>query len=269
MIRSQLYRLATRASAPNKLFSLQVVRPAAVAALSSGHCVLPAAARSWFSTKIKHDDELLEKTFSDEFDESDSLEKGKQELTKKQGKAVKIRDSQHMRPFVGRHPFFDRSFFDDFFAPSSFWNRGDPFAPFFARRDPFMDIMPVLHSQIPRDPAMTLLRSSPGYEIKESNEAYEIAVDVPDGVGASDMTVELENDGTVLHLSGGRKVEEEGVSTETRFDQHFTIGTLNVDSDKISANLSDGVLTVTVPKLQVEAAEEEEEQKHTIPITEK
>ena len=149
--------------------------------------------------------------------------------------------------------------FDDFFS-------GDPFAPFFSKpfRDPLFDfgVMPVLK----RFPTgnMTLLRSSPGYEIKESDSTYEIAIDIPDEVHASDMKVELEENGTVLHVSGERKVEEKNKVVQSRFEKLFTIGS-NIDTSKISANLADGVLVLQAPKLVADA----EMTKQSITITEK
>jgi HSP20 family protein len=128
------------------------------------------------------------------------------------------------RPTVG---------FDDFFAPTPFFN------------DPVFDFMPVLRN-LDRNTDMILSRSSPGYEINEDDSKYQIAIDVP-GVKANDMNVELEHDGRVLHLSGGRKVEKGGTVTETKFDKRFTIGD-NIDTAKLSANLADGVLVVTAPK---------------------
>lgn len=136
------------------------------------------------------------------------------------------------------HPLFGG--FDDFFAPT----------PFF--REPVFDIMPVIPNLL-RDEDMKLLRSSPGYEINESDGKYQIAVDVP-GVKASDMTVKLEEDGKVLHISGGRKVEKDGMITETKFEKRFTIGD-NVDKEKLTANLADGVLTLTAPKIEVQKPE--------------
>ena len=144
-------------------------------------------------------------------------------------------------------PFFTG--FDDFFAPT----------PFLTRDRDFFDLMPVVPN-IDRETS-SLLRSSPGYEISESDDKYQIHVDVP-GVKAADMNVDLENDGRVIHISGGRKIEKEGVMTETRFEKRFTIGD-NVDVEKMSANLADGVLTLTAPKI-----EKKEKPKHTIAITE-
>lgn len=138
------------------------------------------------------------------------------------------------------HPLFGG--FDDFFAPTPFWGR----------RDPLFDIMPVIPNLL-REEDMKLLHSSPGYEINESDGKYQIAVDVP-GVKATDMTVKLENDGKVLHISGGRKVQKEGKTIETKFEKRFTIGN-NVDTSKLTANLADGVLMLTAPKLEVKKPE--------------
>ena len=133
-----------------------------------------------------------------------------------------------------RHPFFGG--FDEFFSP----------APFFAR-DPFFENMPVIPSLL-RDDDMQLMRSSPGYEINETNDKYSIAVDVP-GVRAEDMKVQLENEGRVLHISGGRKVEKDGATHETKFEKRFTISD-NVDKEKLTANLNDGVLVLSAPKIE-------------------
>lgn len=147
------------------------------------------------------------------------------------------------------HPFAPYSGFDEFFAPSRFWN------------DAFEDLMPVIRNFDHDRDGMTLRQSSPGYEINETAEEYSIAIDVP-GVKASDMTVQLEEEGRVLHLFGGRKVTKEGKTMETKFDKRFLIGD-NIDTEKLSADLSDGVLVVKAPKLP-----KEEVQPTNIPITE-
>jgi HSP20 family molecular chaperone IbpA len=52
----------------------------------------------------------------------------------------------------------------------------------------------------------------------------------------------------------GRTVTDDGKKIETKFEKRFTIGD-NVDTSKLTANLSDGVLTVTAPKLTIKAPE--------------
>lgn len=138
--------------------------------------------------------------------------------------------------------------FEEFLTPTPFL------------RDPFDDWMPVL-TNFDRNVDSMIRHSSPGYEINETEDRYQIAVDVP-GVKAGDINAQLENDGRVLHLSGGRKVVKDGKTTETKFEKRFTIGE-NVDTSKLSADLSDGVLTVTAPKVK-----KEEPQPKKIAITE-
>lgn len=240
MIRSTLYQLAT-----NDRLAVQVgasiAKPAAAV----------LAPRLWraLSTKPQHhDDELLQKTFSDAFDESDSIEVGKDVITKEETKEK----SRPVHPLYRHRSLFDgpifrplfRSGFDDLFR--------DPFAPFFSRsQDPFMDIMPVLRKEL--GPRTTLLRASPGYEIREVDNAYEIEVRIPEGLESAD-NLKIEVDDNVVHVSGAREDE----NRKMRFDKLFTIGD-NVDADQIAATLDGNVLKVTAPKLQVDT-------KRTVPI---
>jgi HSP20 family protein len=126
--------------------------------------------------------------------------------------------------------------FDDLFAPTPFYHR-----------DPIFDLMPIF-PDLERPTDSVLVRSSPGYEINETDDNYQIAVDVP-GVKSEDMTVQLENDGKVLHISGGRKVVKDNTTTETKFEKRFKIGG-NVDLQKVTANLADGVLVLSAPKIE-------------------
>jgi HSP20 family protein len=136
-----------------------------------------------------------------------------------------------------RHPFFSPGF-DEFFLPVPFMT---------AAHDPMLNLMPVLANLDDASSGMPLMRSSPGYEIREDEKQYQIQVDIP-GVKANDMEVKLENDHRLLHISGGRKVTgDDGSVMETRFDKRFTIGN-NIDVENMAARLEDGVLTLTAPK---------------------
>lgn len=128
--------------------------------------------------------------------------------------------------------------FDELFAPS----------PFF--RDPLEEWMPVIRNIDRTFDGGVLRHSSPGYEINETNDKFTLSVDVP-GVKASEINAQLENDGSVLHLSGGRKITRDGATTVTKFEKRFTIGE-NVDTTKLSADLTNGVFTVTAPKVKKE-----------------
>jgi HSP20 family protein len=139
---------------------------------------------------------------------------------------------------------------------------GDFFSGPLMLRDPMMEmLMPVIPG-MDRDADSILRVTSPGYEIHEVDGKYtQICVDVP-GVKAEDMTVNVEHEGKVLHISGGRKTVRDGTTTEMKFEKRFTIGK-NIDIEKMTANLSHGVLKLTAPVKQEEA-----KPVHTIAITE-
>jgi HSP20 family protein len=96
---------------------------------------------------------------------------------------------------------------------------------------------------------------STGYDIREYKDKYQIEVDLP-GIKATDLKVQLESDGRVLHISASRKrVESEDehgnvrLFSESRIDKRFTVGD-NVEKKKMTGNLSHGVLVA--PKKKVE-----------------
>eukprot|EP00980_Cylindrotheca_fusiformis_P025204 scaffold13271_cov110-Cylindrotheca_fusiformis.AAC.7 len=59
--------------------------------------------------------------------------------------------------------------------------------------------------------------------------------------------MELVDNNQAIHLSGGRKFKNGETVEETKFERRFTIGS-DVDVEKINADLSNGVLTITAPK---------------------
>jgi len=267
MIRSTLYQLAKQAPASFPATLAQsAIKPAAV--VLSGRL---SGIRPKSTAPRRRDEDLLEKTYSDAFDESDSLERGKQEKSKSSEVPVEATERSSSVPRRARR--YDGPLFTSLFGRNAgfddlFFSRRDPFfSPFFSAlrdHDPFEDLLPVFQRRAGL-PDRTLLRASPGYEINESDESYQIEVQVPEGVRASDMKVTLEDDGSVLHVSGGlEKMNEEGrVIKKSSFDKLFTIGP-NVDSDNIKAEMhDDGRLVLTAPKL---AQVKEEPQHKTIPI---
>jgi HSP20 family molecular chaperone IbpA len=103
------------------------------------------------------------------------------------------------------------------------------------------------------DPSMALIRSSPGYEIKENEQGYEIAVTVPKDMTASDLVVDMEDgEGTCLHITGQRETEEDGSRVRRYFEKSFMIGH-DIDAEHITANLSNGLLVVKAPKVALES----------------
>jgi HSP20 family protein len=102
----------------------------------------------------------------------------------------------------------------------------------------------------------------PAYQMFDNGEQFQISLDVP-GVKASDIQVKLEEDGKVLSLSGSRKVVREGGTYSSSFSRRFTLDP-SLDTDHLTANLQNGVLTVSAPK----DLKKTEETIKSIPVTE-
>jgi HSP20 family protein len=104
----------------------------------------------------------------------------------------------------------------------------------------------------------------PMTDIHETKEAYVFKVELP-GFKKEDVKVEFSAD--TLTLRGERKEEEETKNENCHrlersygvFERSFTIPK-NVDAKKIEAELKDGVLLLTIPKV-------EEARTKAIPIT--
>jgi HSP20 family protein len=93
--------------------------------------------------------------------------------------------------------------------------------------------------------------SSPGYHVTKNEKVFRLEVDVP-GMKPDDVTIELEHGGRVLHLSGSRGVKATGKHHghgEYQFDKSFKLGS-DLDTSKITAHLSEGVLILTIPKME-------------------
>ena len=93
--------------------------------------------------------------------------------------------------------------------------------------------------------------SSPGYHVAKNERVFRLQVDVP-GMKPDDVTIELEHGGRVLHLSGSRGDKATGKQHghgEYHFEKSFKLGS-DLDTSKITAHLSEGVLTLTFPKME-------------------
>ena len=92
----------------------------------------------------------------------------------------------------------------------------------------------------------------PAIDVVEKESAYELVAEVP-GVGADDLEVKIEEG--VLSIHGQRKQEEKEERSGYRrierrhgsFCRRFHLPK-GVQSEAVSADLKDGVLTVTIPK---------------------
>ena len=97
-------------------------------------------------------------------------------------------------------------------------------------------------------------RATPPINVFQSDEGFTVTAEVP-GVEGSNLTVEAEGD--VLMLSGERKAPE-GVKDEAyhRRERHTGAFTREIrlpaglDTEKVAAQLADGILTVHLPKAE-------------------
>lgn len=129
----------------------------------------------------------------------------------------------------------------------TFWNPNSVFGGFddeffTAALNPRFGVPPTLT----RFKTDSMRHASPRYEVTENDKQFRLAVDVP-GVKPENMKIELEQDGRVLHMSGGRKAKTDTSYEEYKFDKRFTLGK-DLDATKLTAHLSDGVLVLTAPK---------------------
>lgn len=101
-------------------------------------------------------------------------------------------------------------------------------------------------TQMLRNVDRTLSRTSPRYEIMDNEKEMRIILDVP-GVNAENINVSLDNKNNVLSVSGHRESSENESSYSYSFSQSFSLDP-SVEGDKFTADLMNGVLTVTAPK---------------------
>ena len=86
--------------------------------------------------------------------------------------------------------------------------------------------------------------SSPRYEVNDTDESFQVALDVP-GVKQSDIDIIVEEN--VLTIKGERTIGMGGVTRKSTFSKSFSLDS-TVETDKITAQLNNGVLLVTAPK---------------------
>lgn len=93
---------------------------------------------------------------------------------------------------------------------------------------------------------------APDVDIYETDDKLVLVADVP---GVSKDSVELSLEDGVLEITAHRReasTKEEPIYSEFRPASYYRAFSLSdeIDADKIDANLKDGVLTVTLPKLE-------------------
>lgn len=102
---------------------------------------------------------------------------------------------------------------------------------------------------------------SPGYQVIDNDEKFQVSLEVP-GVKPEDLSIKVEEDGKFLTISGSREKSETGYSYSSKFSQSFYLDP-SIETDKISANLQNGILLVAAPK----DLKKIEDAVKTIPIT--
>jgi HSP20 family protein len=132
-------------------------------------------------------------------------------------------------------------------TPAQTITRWDPFSAFreIMRWDPFREIAPITSMG-------RFSELDAPFEVKETKEGYLFKADVP-GIKESDLSVNLS--GNRLTVSGKRE-EEKKQETDAYFSYERSYGSFTrsftlpegIESDKVNANLKDGVLSILVPK---------------------
>ena len=142
--------------------------------------------------------------------------------------------------------------------PNFFGRRSNPFDPFALEAwDPFEGFpsLPLRHSWAHQFPLETSSFARASVDWKETPAAHVFKADVP-GLKKEEVKVEIE-EGRVLRISGARNRETEE-RTDTwhrverssgRFERSFRLPE-NAKVDQVKAAMEDGVLTVTVPKVE-------------------
>ncbi|XP_044504817.1 18.5 kDa class I heat shock protein-like [Mangifera indica] len=142
--------------------------------------------------------------------------------------------------------------------PSLFGNqRNNVFDPFSLDVwDPCKDFS-LISTRFPRETSAFV---NTRIDWMETPEAHVFKADLP-GLKKEEVKVEIE-DNSVLQISGERNVEKEDKNdtwhrverSSGKFSRRFKLPE-NVKLERIKASMEDGVLTVTVPKVEVKKPE--------------
>jgi len=102
-------------------------------------------------------------------------------------------------------------------------------------------------SGMDNDDASSHTRFDPTFDLFEDEKEFELSIDLP-GVKSEDLTVQLEEDGRIIHIMGERKSRRSEDSVMSMFEKNFAVDE-SIDTGKIRVDLTDGVLVVTAPKV--------------------
>lgn len=120
--------------------------------------------------------------------------------------------------------------------------------------DPFRMMEQMLRGEYNRDEAVTPWadRFVPAFDVKETQDAYVFKADLP---GIAEKDIEISLTGNRLVVSGKREMEKREAKENWyayereygSFSRAFTLPE-GIDAEHVTADLKDGVLTLTVAK---------------------
>lgn len=102
----------------------------------------------------------------------------------------------------------------------------------------------------------------PSVNVKENENNYELELAMP-GLEKSDFKIEL--NGNILSISAEKEISKEENNTDQKFlrkefshqsfKRSFSLPERTIDSENISANYSNGILNIMIPKISREKIE--------------
>ncbi len=121
----------------------------------------------------------------------------------------------------------------------------------------------LLQEEYERQLSLVGNQSHPRYYIKGDDEKMELTLEVP-GLQASDISIQLENDGKLLVVRGVRYHGTDNQKTfRSQFERSFSLDGKTANVNELKATLSKGELIISVPKIQQKQLEDT---KREIPI---
>ena len=93
----------------------------------------------------------------------------------------------------------------------------------------------------------------PKANVEETDTQIVLELAVP-GFDKNDVTIKIEND--ILHIEGKKEEEDDRKFSRqefrvNRFNRQFTLSEI-IDTESVSANFLNGVLTITLPKVEAQ-----------------
>jgi len=121
-------------------------------------------------------------------------------------------------------------------------------------REPFVNFMESFFNGEGTSEEMSTRSWSPAVDIRETEESYMVHAELP-GLSKDDIEITLEEN--ILKLSGERRFEKDVNKEEYHriersygaFTRAFSLPS-RVDSSNVEASFDNGILTVTVPKVE-------------------